>query len=237
MPVILNPQSGLSEVLWKFSSLKDRHKRLALTENPHFYERLPILPDAYGGEFRMDPIETFQHERISVLVDKPGLPGSAGRVLLEIAGQTRAFGNVWNLNDRLVFKGSCHSCLFFLSDTLLDVCGSLESESVVGTAIEGVPNLWCSEETRPALSPNQDSPSHTVTASRITSAGGILIRDWREPIRRMLRSWGVDTIRITDKPPSNSGFRTPVSERLELFTNQRRRVTYTRSTDWVTFWP
>jgi hypothetical protein len=113
MPVMLSPHSGLSEVLWMFSRYKEKNKCLALMQNPHFYERLPTLPEAYGGEFRMDPIETFRHERISVLVDRSG---HAGRVFLEIAGQTRAFGNVWGPNDRLVFKGSyVHAflCFFF----------------------------------------------------------------------------------------------------------------------------
>ena len=84
MPVMLGPHSDLSEVLWKFSRFKDEKKRLTLKQNPHFYERLPISPKTYGGEFRMDPIQTFQHERISVLIDNPG---RAGRVFLETAGK------------------------------------------------------------------------------------------------------------------------------------------------------
>ena len=101
--------------------------------------------------------------------------------------------------------------LFVLSDTLPDVCGRLEGESIVGAAIEGIPNLWCFEErplflvsdSHPTHSPNWYRPSLTATAAQITSAEGILIRDWREPIRRMLRSRDVN-IRITDKPPGSS---------------------------------
>jgi hypothetical protein len=93
-----------------FSHFKDEDECLTLTQNPHFYERLPRLLDAYGGEFRMDPIETFQYKRIGVVVDN--LDG-AGRVFLEIAGQTRAF-NVWNPNGRFVFKGSCPLFIYFL---------------------------------------------------------------------------------------------------------------------------
>jgi hypothetical protein len=129
---------------------------------------------------------------------------------------------------------------FTLSDTLLDVCGRLESESVVGAAIEGIPNLWCFEEpllsppseSQLAHSPNLDTPSLTVTASRITSAEGILIRDWREPIRQMVRFQNVN-IRITDKPPSSSSSHTPISGTI------RRSVTYNKSTNWETFcqWP
>lgn len=116
MPVILSPHSGLSEVLWKFSHFKDEDKCLALMQNPHFYERLPRLSEAYRGEFQMDPIETFQYRRIGVLVDNPD---RAGRVFLEIAGQTRAFGNVWNPNGYFVFKGSCPLC--FVSPSLTPV--------------------------------------------------------------------------------------------------------------------
>ena len=105
--MVLGPRSDLSEVLWKFSRLKDEKKRLILEQNPHFYKVLPTLPEAYGGKFRMDPIgrlETFRHERISVLVDNPGL---AGRVFLETAREVRAFGNVWVPKDAIIFKGSC----------------------------------------------------------------------------------------------------------------------------------
>jgi hypothetical protein len=95
-------------------------------------------------------------------------------------------------------------CLFSFSLTpcfLLDVCGTLEGESLVGDAIQGVPDVWCFEE--PPLSLVSESESYwqqtpltdwyissvssrNVTATRITSAEGILIRDWKEPIRRML---------------------------------------------------
>ena len=98
---------------------------------------------------------------------------------------------------------------YSLSDTLIDTSGTLEGESIVGETIQGIPNLWCFEEpplslaSQPALSPNRNGPSITVTATRITSAEGILIWDWREPIRRMLQSRDVN-IRITDKPPSSS---------------------------------
>ena len=94
---------------------------------------------------------------------------------------------------------------------LLDVCGKLEGESIVGAAIQGIPNVWCFEEPRqslasqPALSPsNRNSPSPTTTTTRITSEEGMLILDW--PIRRMLQSRDDINIRITDKPPRNSSY-------------------------------
>ena len=109
MPVMLRPYSSLSEVLWIFCRFEDENKRLALEKNPYFYEELPTLPEAYGGVFRMNPIETFQHEkRISVLVDSPD---QAGRVFLETAWITQAFGNAWVANDTIIFKGSCLLCV------------------------------------------------------------------------------------------------------------------------------
>lgn len=103
MPVMLSPHPDLSEVLWIFSYLKDERKRLTLKQNPHFYERLPTLPEAYGKEFRMSPIKTYQYERISVLIDNPD---HTGRVFLETAHRTRTFGNVWAENNCIIFKGS-----------------------------------------------------------------------------------------------------------------------------------
>ena len=102
-----------------------------------------------------------------------------------------------------------------LSDTSLDVCGNIEGESIIELAIKGIPNLWCFEERLPAplasrlrLSLDRNTQSLIVTATQITSAEGILIRDWREPIRRMLQSRDVN-IRITDKPPSSSNSYAP----------------------------
>ena len=106
MPEVLSPHSDVSEVLWNFSLCKDPKERLTLKQNPQFYKRLPTLPDAYGGEFRMDPIQTFQHERISVLTD------SSDKVTLEAAGRMRVFGNVWAPNDYMIFKGPFPLCFF-----------------------------------------------------------------------------------------------------------------------------
>ena len=209
MPVMLGPHLGLSEVLWIFSNFNDENIRLALEQNPCFYRTLSTSPKVYGGEFRMDPIETFQHERVSVLVDNPD---QAGQVFLETAEEVLAFVNVWVPNDAIIFKGPCLFISTSFSDTLLDVRGTLVGESVVEAAIQGIPNIWCFEElalspaSQLALSANQNrrnGPSLTVNATQITSAAGTLMRDWREPILRMLQSRDV-YIRITDKPHSRS---------------------------------
>ena len=108
---------------------------------------------------------------------------------------------------------------FSLSNTSLDVSGRLEGESIVEEAIRSIPNLWCFEEPplslasdfRPTRSAIRNSPS-LAAATKITSAEGIPIRDWREPIHRMLKSRDVN-IRFTDNPPSSpsSGYSTASS--------------------------
>jgi hypothetical protein len=110
---MLDPHSSLPEVLWMFSRFPDEKRRLTLSQNPHFYERLPTLPEAYGGEFGMDPIRSLQ-QRISVLID---IPDQAGRVILETAGEIRVFGNLWVLNNVIIFKGLCLLFILFPSLT------------------------------------------------------------------------------------------------------------------------
>jgi hypothetical protein len=81
--------------------------------------------------------------------------------------------------------------MFFLpSDALLDLCGTLEGEGVVGAAIQGIPNLWCFVD-HSGLEPDL-APSPNAAAIQITSAAGVLIQDWRVPIREMLRFPGAN---------------------------------------------
>ncbi|KAF8480504.1 hypothetical protein DFH94DRAFT_743572 [Russula ochroleuca] len=153
---------------------------------------LPISPEKYGGKFTMDPIRTFQHQKISVLIDNLG---PAGRVFFETAKETRVFGNAWLPKDAIIFK---------------DVHGRLEGESIVGETFRDTHNIRCYEEREPPLSvsraslpSNRNSPSLNVTGTQIASVATILKGDWREPIHRMLRSPDVN-IRITAKPPGTS---------------------------------
>ena len=119
---MLCSRSNQNEILWNFSRFKDE-RRLTLKQNPHFYEVLPTSPKDYGDKFRTRPTETYLEKgRISVLTDKLG---QAGRVFLKTAKTTRAFGNVWDLKDAIIFKGSWHffcpfSHLSDISQTSLD---------------------------------------------------------------------------------------------------------------------
>ena len=102
MLVVLTRHASWPEVLWNFSRFK-AEKRLTLKQSPHFYELLPTSPEKYGGGFTMDPIKTFQHQKISVLIDNPG----PGRVFLETAKEKRVFSNAWVPKDVIISKGSC----------------------------------------------------------------------------------------------------------------------------------
>jgi len=179
---------------------KDPKKRLTLSQNPHFYAWLPSSPEEYDGEFRTYPIESFLHTnatRVHVLTDNPG---SAGRVFLETAQDTRAFGNGWIPSKAIIFKGSLLSITSFTPVIFSDVSGKLEGESIVGEAIKDTTNLRYFQE------PPQ-FPASPIMNAAPTSSTGVPIRDWRGPIHRMLRTlkrgFTVDSnIRITTKPPS-----------------------------------
>jgi len=108
---VLSQSSDTKEILWNFSRFKDG-RRLTLKDNPHFYEKLPTSAEKYEGQFRTDPVETFQQEKISVLTDNPGL---TGRLFLETAKGKRAFGNVWVPKEAIIFKGSYLSVFLFLT--------------------------------------------------------------------------------------------------------------------------
>lgn len=114
MPEELSQSSGVNEILWNFGRRltgkdSDEKKRLTLRQHPHFYRK---LPGRYGGEFREHPTETFFHDQISVLKDKPG---RAGRIYLDIPKRKRCFSNVWDARDAIIFKGSWPYFVLFLS--------------------------------------------------------------------------------------------------------------------------
>ena len=92
------------------------------------------------------------------------------------------------------------------SDPFLDTLGQLLGENLITGAIRGIPNLWSLEEL-PLLFQHQPVPCQNIPSVfsgspiQITSEAGMLIGDWKEPIRRMLQI-RIINIRITDKRPS-----------------------------------
>jgi hypothetical protein len=106
---VLCSKSDQNEILWNFRRPEDKEGRLTLKQNPHFYKVLPTSPEAYGDKFLTEPTDTYLHDKINVLTDNLG---QAGRVFLNIAKKTRAFGNVWAPKNAIIFKGSCPS--FFI---------------------------------------------------------------------------------------------------------------------------
>ena len=124
------------------------------------------------------------------------------------------------LREQLYSKVHTFMCSFFAPpNILLDVCGKLEGESIIGSVIKTTPNLWCFEEpplpdVSPAwlLRPDRSSPPPIRAAMPITSSTGALLGDWREPILRMLRPQGANiNIRFSDRPPTtlSSGYSGP----------------------------
>jgi hypothetical protein len=98
---MLSHSAGIEEVLWNFTQFEDE-SRISLHDNPHFYSDLPTSFDAYTVRFRALPIDNFApkpNATIYVLVDQPR------RVFLETRHGTRIFGNVFVLNDVMIFKG------------------------------------------------------------------------------------------------------------------------------------
>ncbi|KAF8495896.1 hypothetical protein F5888DRAFT_507428 [Russula emetica] len=110
---VLCQSSDVNEILWNFSRLKDG-RRLTLKDNPHFYENLPTSAEKYDGQFRIDPIETFHHNKISVLTDNPR---PTGRLFLKTAKEIRAFGNVWVPKDAIK---NTPSLWFFAKPSMYD---------------------------------------------------------------------------------------------------------------------
>ncbi|KAH9037016.1 hypothetical protein EDB84DRAFT_1481771 [Lactarius hengduanensis] len=118
----------LSDILWNFIRLEG-HARITLEQNPHFYSSLPTDESAYMPWFNFSPIKDFREQwrhlrTIYVLVDRPG------RIFLQTKQINRSFGNVWMINDFLIFK---------------DHRGSLEGEQLIRlSALPG--NLWYWEQ-------------------------------------------------------------------------------------------
>ncbi|KAH9016378.1 hypothetical protein EDB83DRAFT_2556335, partial [Lactarius deliciosus] len=127
---VLGTSPRLSDILWNFSRFRGR-ARITLEQNPHFYSTgsLPTDKSGYMPWFKFSPIKDFgkqwsQLQTIYVLVDRPG------SVYLQTKQMNRGFGNVWMINDFLIFK---------------DHRGSLEGEQLVRLSV--LPgNLWYCEQ-------------------------------------------------------------------------------------------
>jgi len=127
IPVVVNENPSLAEVLWNFSCFKDE-RRVTLKQHPHFYAHLPMSPDAYSGGFTMEPTEDFQHgDKFYVLTDRQGL------AYFKTDQYTRYFGNFWCPNGAIIFKGEhvLHWFSLIVSDILLDLSGRLVGETII----------------------------------------------------------------------------------------------------------
>ncbi|KAH9979613.1 hypothetical protein BGW80DRAFT_1442562 [Lactifluus volemus] len=161
--------SNLQEILWNFSRYKGK-KRLTLKENPHFYEHLPCLPEAYGNTFKANAIQDFQHvEKVYVLTDK------VGRVYVETQAQDiRAFGNFWIPSNAIIFK---------------DIHGMLEGERHVERSIDATPKIWYRKE----------HPLPPLPTPPVNSTSVVTMPVWKQVIRLTVDDRDID-IRISTRP-------------------------------------
>ena len=109
MSELLSHAASFQEVLWNFAHLENT-KRITLSDNPHFYLKLPTLIDEYGGGFKAFPAEMLplkHNTTIYVLIDQPKL------VLLETEHVSRVFGNVFRVKDIMIFKGLSNISFYF----------------------------------------------------------------------------------------------------------------------------
>jgi len=154
----LSNRSGLlvlTEILWNFSHFPEE-KRLRLAQNPHFYRDLPDSPTAYKGTFSRQPTDIYEGTIYVLTNNLVPESGDSRRVFFEVGGQKRAFDNVWDTNNTLIFK---------------DVTGRLEGETLVESSIPAGTISYHMIRMRP--SPAQtNAPKHT--------------RDWKVPIRELL---------------------------------------------------
>lgn len=143
-PVVLNENPSSAEILWNFSCFKDQ-RRLTLKQNPHFYTNLPASPEAYGGEFEIEPTVNFRHaNKFYVLTDRPGL------VYIKTHQYLRCFGNSWCPNSAIIFKGE-HASFSFpqlcaVSDGPPDLRGGLQGENIIKASLKTTHWRFC---TRP----------------------------------------------------------------------------------------
>jgi hypothetical protein len=91
----------LPEILWNFGHYEDE-RCLRLTQNPHFYAR---LPKSHGGEFEGRPTEDLKGKIYVLTNNLVPESGTSRRVFFDFGGTTRAFDNFWDANNTLVFRG------------------------------------------------------------------------------------------------------------------------------------
>jgi hypothetical protein len=101
---VLSDETRVEEIFWNFSRLQG-DQRITLQQNPYFYKSLPRSARAYTHDFTAEPIENFRDAtEILVLIDRPS------RVFLQTDETKRVFGNVWALDEAIIFKGQRFVC-------------------------------------------------------------------------------------------------------------------------------
>jgi hypothetical protein len=191
----LNNDSKLQEVLWNFNRYPP-DRRLTLSQSPHFYNRLPTSPNANLPEFETKATDENWHSYHTqpifyVLTNAPG------RVFLDVGQTPRAFDNVWNMSETLIFKSLPFAFFFpFLPINIVSgVSGKLEGASIVGASIQDDACSWCHVEhlssepgAEAAVDPPNSDNSSVKTTSSTKSSVCVPVTDWHDALRRALHS-------------------------------------------------
>jgi len=168
----LHNDSTLQEILWNFCRFGPE-RRLILSQNPHFYNHLP-RSNTNWREFdtraTVENWHTNYPQPIFVLTNTPG------RVFLELGRYPRAFDNVWNTKETLVFKSAC---------------GKLEGEGIVGASFQHLLYSWChvehlAEPGMAVVGPNQSSISNDC----------VWVATWIHELRQALLSPNNPNVKI-----------------------------------------
>ena len=189
---VLGEETSVEEVFWNFSRLKG-NQRITLQQNPYFYKGLPRSARAYGHEFTAEPIEKFRDETdVLVLIDKES------RLFLETGKIKRVFGNFWEPDKAIIFKGQrrgvLHRPLLPLLIHVPDIHGRLMGESIVAADIPCTPKLW----TRVEPSTTSGEPNFVSPVNPLRN--GMFV-DWAQLVRKSLGSPNVSICISMNTPP------------------------------------
>ena len=179
---VLSDETRVEEIFWNFSRLQGK-RRITLQQNPYFYKGLPRSARAYTDDFTAEPIENFRDATdILVLTDRES------RVYLKTNETRRVFGNVWGLDEAIIFKGQPVVCRSSLLMPPLDIHGKLQGDRIVEADIQGTPNVWTRAESESSVTPPVDRLQRSQDRGPADPSWNRTFQDWRQLVRDSLDS-------------------------------------------------
>ena len=195
---VLGDETRVEEIFWNFSRLQGK-QRITLQQNPYFYKGLPRSARSYTDDFTAEPIENFRDAtEILVLTDKQS------RVYLKTKETRRVFGNVWGVDEAIIFKGQSVVCRSSLLMPLLDIHGKLQGDRIVEAAIQGTPNVWTRAESESLVTPPVERLQRSQDSGPADPSWNRIFQDWRQSVRDSLDSPNVNVYIDTWNAPPES---------------------------------